>query len=157
MPARELKEREEVLQTLLKKIDADVDTFTRRIEKLQKKHDELSEVVDDAGLEPVPISFTTPYAKVSDVLNELESHVLELNKLKNLIGMKLKRLLQEEELLDHLQNEYGKNVSFRRNNKGGIELQVQDKDVDAAYNELLDSKKRLESLRGEIHEIGDEE
>ncbi len=156
MPGRELKEREEVLQTLLKKIDADIDLFTRRMEKLQKKHDDLSDVVDDSGLEPVPISFIPSQGKM-DVLNELEVHILELNKLKNLVGMKLKRLLQEEELLDHLQSEYGKNVQFKRSIKGGIELQVLDKDADSAYGELLESKKRLESLRGQIHEIGDED
>ncbi len=156
MPGRELKEREEVLQTLLKKIDADIDLFTRRMEKLQKKHDDLSDVVDDSGLEPVPISFIPAQGKM-DVLNELEVHILELNKLKNLVGMKLKRLLQEEELLDHLQSEYGKNVQFKRSTKGGIELQVLDKDADSAYGELLESKKRLESLRGQIHEIGDED
>lgn len=156
MPARELKEREEVLQSLLKKIDADIDLFTRRMEKLQKKHDDLSDVVDDSGLEPVPISFIPAQGKV-DVLNELEVHILELNKLKNLVGMKLKRLLQEEELLDHLQSEYGKNVQFKRSTKGGVELQVMDRDADSAYSELLDSKKRLESLRSQIHEIGDED
>lgn len=156
MPRRELKEREEVLQALLKKIDADIDLFTRRMEKLQKKHDDLSNVVDDSGLEPVPISFIPMQGKM-DVLNELEVHILELNKLKNLVGMKLKRLLQEEELLEHLQSEYGSNVQFKRSTKGGIELQVVDKDADSAYGELLESKKRLESLRGQIHEIGDED
>lgn len=156
MPARELKEREEVLQSLLKKIDADIDLFSRRMEKLQKKHDDLSDVVDDSGMEPVPISFVPAQGK-ADVLNELAIHILELNKLKNLVGMKLKRLLQEEELLEHLQSEYGKNVSFKRSTKGGVELQVMDKDADSAYGELLESKKRLESLRGQIHEIGDEE
>ncbi len=156
MPSRELKEREQVLQALLKKIDTDIDSFTRRIEKLQSRRDELSGVVDDAGLEPVPISFVPSQGK-ADVLNELEVHVLELNKLKNLIGMKLKRLLQEEDLLEHLRSEYGKNVSFKRNTKGGIELQVLDREADSAYGELVESKKRLESLRSQIHEIGDEE
>jgi hypothetical protein len=156
MAGRELKEREEVLQSLLKKIDADIDLFSRRMEKLQKKHDDLSDVVDDSGMEPVPISFVPLQGKM-DVLNELEVHILELNKLKNLVGMKLKRLLQEEELLEHLQSEYGKNVSFKRSTRGGVELQVMDKDADSAYGELLESKKRLESLRGQIHEIGDEE
>ncbi|MEK6970463.1 MAG: hypothetical protein AABW68_02080, partial [archaeon] len=131
-------------------------SFTRRIEKLQSRRDELSGVVDDAGLEPVPISFVPSQGK-ADVLNELEVHVLELNKLKNLIGMKLKRLLQEEDLLEHLRSEYGKNVSFKRNTKGGIELQVLDREADSAYGELVESKKRLESLRSQIHEIGDEE
>ncbi len=157
MPARELKEREEVLQAFLKKIDADIGVFTRRMEKLQSKHDELSGLVDEAGLEPVPISFNSQYSKSGDVLSDLESHILELNKLKNLVGMKLKRLLQEEELLDHLQSEYGKNVLFRRTSKGGIELVIQDKDADATYGELQESKKRLESLRSQIHEIGDED
>jgi hypothetical protein len=156
MAGRELKEREEVLQSLLKKIDADIDLFTRRMEKLQKKHDDLSDVVDDSGMEPVPISFIPAQGK-ADVLNELEIHILELNKLKNLVGMKLKRLLQEEELLEHLKSEYGKNVSFKRSTRGGVELQVMDKDADSAYGELLESKKRLESLRGQIHEIGDED
>jgi prefoldin subunit 5 len=154
MPTKELKEREEVLQTLLKKIDSDIDFFTKRMEKLQKKHDKLTDVVEDAGLEPVPISFSV-MGKNTDVVKELEDHVLELNKLKNLVSMKLKRILQEEELLDHLQNEYGKNVSFKRNTKGGLELQLKDMDAELAYDELQQNRKKLDSLRGQIHELGD--
>lgn len=153
MPSKELKEREEVLQALLKKIDADIDVFTKRLEKLHEKHDELSGVVLDAGLEPVPISFQA--GKNTDVISELESHVLELNKLKNLLSMKLRRILQEEDLLEHLQNEYGKNVTFKRNAKGGVELNVQDKDAEDAYVQLQQSKKKLDELREQIHEMGD--
>ena len=153
MPSKELKEREEVLQALLKKIDADIDVFTKRLEKLHAKHDELTGVVMDAGLEPVPISFQA--GKNADVIGELESHVLELNKLKNLLSMKLRRILQEEDLLEHLQTEYGKNVTFRRNTKGGIELNVQDNDAEDAYAQLQLSKKKLDELREQIHELGD--
>lgn len=155
MPSRELKQREEVLQALLKKIDADIDVFSRRAEKVRKKHDELSNVVLDAGLEPVPISFAA--GKSVDALRDLDNHVLELNKIKNLISMKLKRILQEEDLLEHLQTEYGQNVTFRRNQKGLIELSVQDKDAQDAYDQMQGSKKKLDDIRAQIHELGDEE
>jgi division protein CdvB (Snf7/Vps24/ESCRT-III family) len=153
MPSKELKEREEVLQALLKKIDADIDVFTKRLEALHAKHEELNGVVLDAGLEPVPISFQA--GKNADVIGELESHVLELNKLKNLLSMKLRRILQEEDLLEHLQTEYGRNVTFKRNARGGVELQVQDADAEDAYVQLQISKKKLDELREQIHELGD--
>lgn len=155
MPSPELKQREEALQALLKRLDADIDLFTNRLEKLRKKHDELTSVVLDAGLEPVPISFSS--GKDADVLKGLEDHILELNKMKNLIQMKLKRIIQEEDLLDHLQSEFGKNVSFKRNAKGGIELQVKDLDAETAYDELEQGKRKLEQLRNQIHEYGDDE
>lgn len=155
MPSPELKQREESLQALLKRLDTDIDLFSQRLEKLRKKHDELTSVVLDAGLEPVPISFAS--GKNADVLSELENHILELNKMKNLIQMKLKHILQEEDLLDHLQSEFGKNVSFKRNAKGGIELQVKDLDAETAYDELEQGKRTLEKLRNQIHEFGDEE
>ncbi len=155
MPSKELKQREETLQALLKKLDSDIELFTKRLDALRNKHDELTDVVLDAGLEPVPISFQA--GKSADVIRELESHVLELNKLKNLLSMKVKRILQEEDLLEHLQSEYGKNVSFKRNTKGGIELQVQDKDAEDSYAQLLLGKKKLDELRAQIHELGDVE
>ncbi|MFH0970821.1 MAG: hypothetical protein V1776_05175 [Candidatus Diapherotrites archaeon] len=157
-PSTSLKGREEVLQSLLKKIDSDIALFDRRAEKLRKKHDELTDAVMDAGLEPVPISFAASgeNAKKTDVLQELENHIMELNKLKNLISMKLKRVLQEEELLDHLRTTYGKGVAFNRNTKGGIELQVKDLDADVALSEVMDSKKKIEALRIQIQELGGE-
>jgi predicted CopG family antitoxin len=155
MPAQDLKVQEEALQALLKKIDADVDKFSRVVEKLQGKHQELSDVVMDAGLSPVPIHFSV--GKSEDVLKEVEAHILELNKLKNLIEMRLKRIFQEEELLDHLQNQYGKNVSFTRNEKGLIELQVDDSDAKTAYVQLQDSKKKLDVLREQIHDLAGDE
>ncbi|MEK6902959.1 MAG: hypothetical protein AABX02_05235 [archaeon] len=155
MPSPELKQREESLQAFLKRLDVDLDLFTHRLESLRKKHDELTGVVLDAGLEPVPISFAG--GKNADVLKELENHILELNKMKNLIQMKLKRIIQEEDLLEHLQSEFGKNVSFKRNVKGGIELQIKDLDAETAYDELEQGKRKLEQLRSQIHQFGDDE
>ncbi len=157
MPMRELKQREEVLQVLLKRIDSEIETFSMQLGKFKAKQNELSNVVMDARLEPVPITFQ-PNEKIDiNVIRELEDHILELNKVKNLLGMKLKRILQEEDLLEHLQSKFGKNVSFKRTEKGLIELQVKDKDADEAFDLLQDSKKRLDQLRGQIHELGDAE
>ncbi|MDP2666202.1 MAG: hypothetical protein Q8P05_01720 [Candidatus Diapherotrites archaeon] len=154
MPSdKPLKQREEVLKSLLKKIDQDIDSFTRVAEKLHAKHEKLLDTVMDAGLEPIPVKFSA--AKTEDALQEVESHILELNKLKNLISMKLKRILQEEDLLDHLQNHFGKEVSFKRTKKGAIELEVKDPEADAAMAMMQVSKKRVDDLRNQIHELGD--
>ncbi len=151
MPQAELKVQEEALQSLLKKIDGDVDKFSRLVEKLHGKHEDLNDVVIDAGLSPVPIHFVA--GKSEDVLKEVESHILELNKLKNLIEMRLKRIFQEEDLLEHLQENYGKNVSFKRNLKGLVELQVDDADAKNTYVQLQESKKKLDILREQIHDL----
>lgn len=156
MAVPELKQREEILQALLKKIDGDIELFANRIETLKQKHEELSNVVTDARLSPVPIHFQSG-AQSEDVLGQLEAHVLELNKLKNLLAMKLNHILQEEDLLDQLQEKYGKNVTFRRNAKGLIELQVRDPAADESLALLQQSKKKLDALRGQIHELGDED
>lgn len=155
MPPQDLKVQEEALQTLLKKIDSDVDKFTRLLERLHNKHEELSDIVTEAGLSPVPIHFTA--GKSEDVLHEVESHILELNKLKNLIEMRLKRIFQEEELLDHLHEHYGNNVSFTRNQKGLIELQVDDADAKNTFAQLQESKKKLDVLREQIHDLAGDE
>ena len=102
MPGRQLKEREEVLQVFLKKVDADIDKFTQIQEKLEKQHENISDVILDAGLEPIPIRFSA--GKGQDALQEVRNYVLELNKIKNLISMKLKRILQEEDLEEHLRD-----------------------------------------------------
>ncbi len=155
MPSEELKVQEEALQTLLKKIDSDVDKFSRLQEKLRSKHEELSDIVLDAGLSPVPIHFSA--GKSEDVLREVESHILELNKLKNLIEMRLKRIFQEEDLLEHLHEHYGKNVSFTRNQKGLIELQVDDADAKNTFAQLQESKKKLDVMRQQIHDLAGDE
>ncbi|MEK6821066.1 MAG: hypothetical protein AABY11_01545 [archaeon] len=153
MPPRDLKAKEEILRALLRKIDSDVDLFSKRLDTLHGKHDALTDAVIDAGLQPVPIRFLAQ-GKNTDILLEIENHILELNKLKNLIGMKLQRLMQEEELLAHLHGTYGDSVSFSRNTKGGIELSVKDLDADVAFAEVVESKKKLDALRSQIQEIG---
>ena len=59
MPDKSLKEREEVLHALLKKIDQDIDAFTRIAEKLHSKQEQLLDTVMDAALEPIPVKFSS--------------------------------------------------------------------------------------------------
>lgn len=153
MPEKSLKDREEVLHALLKKIDQDIDAFTRFAEKLHSKHEKLLDTVMDAGLEPIPVKFST--GKTDDALQEVEQHILELNKLKNLVSMKLKRILQEEDLHQQLQKSFGKDVEFKRTAKGTIEIEVKDPEADAAMSLMSMSRKRLDDLRNQIHELGD--
>lgn len=151
MPVEELKKREQVLQALLKKIDDDVSFFSDASEKLRKKRQELLNVVVKAGLEPIPVSFGS--GKERDVLRNVENHILELNKVKNLVSMKLKRVLQEEDLVDHLNEKFGKEVKLSFNSKGLIELEVQSKDSSQLSLLLEKSSKKLDALREQVHEL----
>ncbi len=155
MPGRQLKEREEVLQVFLKKVDADIDKFTQIQEKLEKQHENISDVILDAGLEPIPIRFSA--GKGQDALQEVRNYVLELNKIKNLISMKLKRILQEEDLEEHLRDNVGKNVTFAYDEKGKMQVEVSDVFAQNAYETLQENRKKLDALRQQIHELGEDD
>lgn len=149
----ELKDQEERLRFLVSKVDSEIKKFQGLLDTAETLGGELDEAVRKEGLQSVPIAIS-PHSEESEGLaEELKQHIMDLNKLKNLINAKLNLVIKEEELIEGLQRKYGNKVSLKRISGGDFEINYADDKTDNAFNQLKNSKKLIAQLKDSVDKI----
>ncbi len=148
-----LKEQEERLKFLLSRVDSEITKFERLLKEAQAKRAELEAAVHEQGLKVVPIA-VAPHSEGSSNLEEdLQQHLLDLNKLKNLISSKLTIVIKEEELIEGLKKKYGTRVGLEKVGASEFKITYSDSDSEAAFAQINNSKKMISKLRDSVEEI----
>jgi hypothetical protein len=152
-----LKQQEEELKLLIKKVDSEIAKFERLRAEIGAKKEMLEKSVIDAGLQPIPVNISPHPTESTDLEYDIRQHLLNLNKIKNFINGKLNVVIKEEELLAELEKAYGKKVGIRRLSGGEFELIFSDSKTQGAFNELQKSKKILSAVKQSIQKLTNEE
>ncbi len=155
--AAALKQQEEELRLLIRKIDTEIVAFEKLKTEVSVKKAKIEKSVNVAGLQPVPINIAPHSGSADNLVRELEQHVLALNKVKNFINGKLKVVIKEEELLAELQKEYGKEVNIKKHPNGEFELVFSDDGTKAAFKALEKSKGMLETVKKSVQSLTEEQ
>lgn len=145
------KEDEEKFRLLIRKIDLEILKFQKLKSTLLDKQQNVSTAVRGTGFEAIPVRMVPHSDSASDLLSEIDNHMMSLNKLKNFINMKLDSLMEEEELLDELKKKFGNNVEIKKLDRGEFEINFTDSDTKKAYEEIKKSAKLVEEIKNTIH------
>ena len=146
-----LKDQEEKYRLIIRKIDLEIEKFQKMKKNLSEKQTNVVKAIKGTGFEEVPVRIMPHSETAEDLSNELEKHILSLNKLKNFINMKLESLMHEEELLDELKKKFGDNVSIKKIDRGEFEVNFTDPETKKAFDEIKKSKSLVEEIKNTIH------
>jgi len=148
---KDFKEEEERLRFLITKVDSEILRFNEMKDKLDSRLASLDRELKSEGMQPVPVIFQ-PTAGHKDLLEEITDHILELNKIKNLVAQKLKLVIREEELFDKLQKKHGSSVDLKHLSNGEFEIAVNDAETQQFFSQVQASKKNMAGLRKTIQD-----
>ena len=141
----DLSEKEERLRFLLGKIDNEVSKFRNIKNELDTKKQELSKEISKSGVDNVSINL---YSDTQDNIVEfVNSHVLELENLKNYISSELNKTVKRKDLLASLRKKYGDKVTVEETQFGEFRIKYSDKDVTDAAQITNLSKKLIRNLK----------
>ncbi|MEM0360784.1 MAG: hypothetical protein QXK06_05630 [Candidatus Diapherotrites archaeon] len=149
----DLAERERQLREHLSLIDKQIARFEYLKSVLQAKMDAIREEITKHSFSPTPISLKPDPSFEGDVYTEIQKHLLELNKMKNYLSIKLKEVIQEEELLASLQGKFGKNITFEKPQHGEFEIVFSDEKIKEALDELNKGKSAIKMVRESLAEL----
>ncbi len=149
----DLKEQEERLKFLISRIDSEIEKFKKVLIGVESKREELDKAITKKGLQSVPINISPHSLDKSGLYEELQQHILDLNKLKNLINSRLDVVIKEEELILGLKEKYGKSVNLEKNDGGEFEVSFKDTETESAYSQIKNSRRLIEQLRESMKEM----
>ncbi|MFH1586272.1 MAG: hypothetical protein ABID38_00270 [Candidatus Diapherotrites archaeon] len=149
----DLKEQEERLKFLISRIDSEIEKFKKILAEVEGKRDELDNAITKKGLQSVPINIAPHSMDKRGLYEELQQHILDLNKLKNLINSRLDVVIKEEELILGLKEKYGKSVNLEKNEGGEFEVSFKDAGTENAYSQIKNSRRLIEQLKESIKEL----
>lgn len=147
-----LKEQEEKLRLYLQSVENEINKFEKLKETFAQKRESIRAEMQahDFSLAPVKIQCS----ETEDLLAEIDSHLTELYKLKNYLSVKIKRVVEEEELLESLTKKFGETIGIDQKDQG-FEIIVSDKAASEAFNELKNSRNKTANLKNTIRAMGE--
>ncbi len=148
-----LEQKEEELRMFIKRIDSEIQKFTKLKENICSKKSSVETSLRKLNLEPVPIRIEPSPNSNRNLEREIEEYLLELNKMKNYINTKLKAVLKEEQLLESLKKRFGESVDIKKAKEGDFEITYYDNESEFTGNELNKSKKSLQEMKKAIDKI----
>ena len=152
----ELKEQESKMRLYLSTVEAQIHKFEALKKTLQIREDEIREAIATHSFSPAPISLKPNNTYDGDVYADIQQHLLELNKLKNYISIKLKEIIREEELLSILKSKFGESIDFEKQSRGDFEIVYSDKHVIDAFEHLSNGKEKIKMIKDSLSEMNDE-
>lgn len=150
----DLKEQETELRLFLQRIEEQIEKFTKLKESFAEKRDHIRETMQQHDFSLVPVKISTEQCE--DVLAEIEQHLIELNKLRNYLGIKLKQIIEEERLLDSLKKKFGDTLEIEEA-EHGFEIKYFDSDAKEAFEELQKSKEKIAHIKSTLKNIEERE
>ncbi len=146
----DLKEQETELRLFLQSVEEQIEKFNRLKEMFAEKRDSIREAMQQHNFSLVPVKISTEQCE--DVLAEIEQHLLELNKLKNYLGVKLKQIIEEEQLLESLKKKFGDTLEIDEA-EHGFEIKYFDSEAKQAFEELQKSKEKISHIKSTLRKI----
>jgi len=150
----DLKEQETELRLFLQSVEEQIEKFNRLKEMFAEKRDSIREAMQQHNFSLVPVKISTEQCE--DVLAEIEQHLLELNKLKNYLGVKLKQIIEEEQLLESLKKKFGDTLEIDEA-EHGFEIKYFDSEAKNAFEELQKSKEKISHIKSTLRKIEERE
>ena len=150
-----LKEQEQQLRLYMKTVDEQIQGFELVRKSLQERMDEIREEITKHSFSPTPISLKPKADFEGDVYADVQRHLLELNKLKNYISIKLKEVVKEEELLQSLKGKFGESIDFEKPKRGEFEIVYTDEKVENAFDRLKNGKEKVKLIKDSLNEMED--
>jgi Ca2+-binding EF-hand superfamily protein len=119
-------------------------------EKFAEKRDSIRAEMQahDFALVPVKISVE----ECEDVLAEIERHLIELNKLKNYLSVKLKKIIEEEKMLEALKRKFGNAIEIEQADQG-FEIRYLDEEAKQAFEELKKSREKTINIKNLLRKM----
>lgn len=149
----DLKEREKQLRLYLKNVESQIKQFESTKKMLQELEDEIRGEITKHSISPTPINLKPSDSYDGDVYGDIQHHLLELNKLRNYISMKLKEVVQEEELLESLQSRFGEKIDFEKPKRGEFEIVYSDQRVKDAFDKLKAGQEKVKLIKDSLSEM----
>ena len=153
----DLKEKEKQLRLYLQTIEEQIRKFESIKSILQEREDEIRAEITTHSFSPTPISLKPQEHYKGDVYAEVQKHLLELNKLKNYISIKLKELIREEELLTLLKGKFGEGIDFEKPSRGEFEIVYCDQQVKDAFESLKQGREQAAMIKDYLSEMNEKE
>lgn len=140
-----MQEKEDRFKFLLSKLEGEIAKFTLIKSNLDLKRKDIITETAKVGSDGVNV---TLFAQDQENLNELtNSHLMELENLKNYITNELSKVQKQKELFNNLKAKYGDKVSVEDGQFGGFKIKYTDNDIEEALQNITISKKILQNLR----------
>ena len=152
-----LEEQEKQLRLYLRTVEGQIKRFESTKKTLQEREDEIREEITKRSFSPTPISLKPKQDYGGDVYAEVQQHLLELNKLRNYISIKLKEVVHEEELLQSLRGKFGDSIDFEKQKRGEFEIVYSDQSVRDAFDSLSNSREKVKLIKDSLNEMDDKE
>src|SRR3989344_6805372 len=136
----------ENLEFYLKRIDEEAGRFEDLLEELKSVKKGIAKSIANKGLHAVLIKLT-PHAQASSgLIEDVELHVIELNKARNRLLHELHNELTEQAFTE-LKREYGNDLNVKKHSSSDFELDFTNEATLNAFSELKDSKRMLQNLK----------
>ncbi len=143
----DLKEQEEELRLFLQSVEQQIEKFQKLKERFAERRDKIREAIQNHDFALVPVKISTEACE--DILAEIEQHLMELNKLRNYLGVKLKQVVEEERLLESLKKQFGENLAIEQL-EHGFEIRYFDSEAKQALEELQKSKEKVMHIKNSL-------
>lgn len=153
----DLKDQEKQLRQFMRTVEEQVARFEYLKNVLQVKMDSIREEITRHSFSPTPISLRPSETYEGDVYTEVQKHLLELNKMKNYLSIKLKEVIQEEELLESLKGKFGDSINFEKPKRGEFEIVFSDENIKEAFTELNQGKERIKLIKDSLNDLKEKE
>ncbi len=153
----DLRKQEEQLRLYMKTVEEQAAKFESARKVLQEREDEIREEIVSRSFSPTPISLKPHSEYPGDVYLEVQNHLLDLNKLKNYISIKLKEVIKEEELLQSLKAKFGESIDFEKPKRGEFEIVFTDQQVKEVFENLKTGKEKIKLIKDSLNDLQDEE
>jgi len=153
----DLKEQEKQLRLYLGTVDGQIKQFESLKKILQEREDEIREEITKHSFSPTPISLKPHEEYDGDIYAEVQHHLLELNKLKNYISIKLKEIIHQEELLGSLRAKFGESIDFEKPKRGDFEIVYSDSQVKEASEKLSNGREKVKLIKDSLNEMNSSE
>jgi len=151
-----LGKQEKKLRLYMKTVEGQIAKFESARRVLQESEDEIREEIVNKSFSPTPISLKPHDDYPGDVYQEVQNHLLDLNKLKNYISIKLKEVIKEEELLQSLKAKFGENIDFEKPKRGEFEIVYSDQNVKDAFDNLKNGREKIRLIKESLNEMSSE-
>ena len=145
-----LEEQEEELRLFLQSIESRISKLENMKEKFAEKRDNIREELQAHDFAIVPVKISV--AECEDILEEIERHLIELNKLKNYLSVKLKNVIEEEKMLEALKQKFGNNVEIEQADQG-FEIIYKDEEAKQAFEELKKSREKTAEIKSVLRRL----
>ena len=146
----ELELKKERLLFLKSRIVGEIEKFKNLLNTLKKEKEKIySEVGHN---EEFPIEVKVMPSEKNTLENDIIQHIEDLERIKNQIDSKIRKLNLEIELRKKLSKKYGNTIKIKKSSFGGFEIELANDTTNYIYSQVKAGKKILEEMKKILEE-----